>query len=281
MEYVEVSVKFKKEYIRISSSKSELERTNLSKDKTGVFTGAYAINPVNNKEIPIWISDYVLATYGTGAIMAVPAHDQRDYEFARKFNIEVIQVLEEVTGTPKEIESNKESIVAIVYDEENDKYIVDSYQIPRDGSFYKDDMKKIFPKDVLREMDNVHFDGTINKLELEKAIFNIIFVDNEEIHNINKEYRNIDRVTDVISFALEDNKDIVYEDFRLLGDIYIAIDVAYDQAIEYNHSREREVCFLATHGILHLLGYDHMTIEEEKEMFDKQEELLNEFEIKR
>ncbi|MBQ8192948.1 MAG: rRNA maturation RNase YbeY [Bacilli bacterium] len=121
----------------------------------------------------------------------------------------------------------------------------------------------------------------VKKLELEKAIFNIIFVDNEEIHNINKEYRNIDRVTDVISFALEDNKDIVYEDFRLLGDIYIAIDVAYDQAIEYNHSREREVCFLATHGILHLLGYDHMTIEEEKEMFDKQEELLNEFEIKR
>lgn len=121
----------------------------------------------------------------------------------------------------------------------------------------------------------------VNKLELEKAIFNIIFVDNEEIHNINKEYRNIDRVTDVISFALEDNKDIVYEDFRLLGDIYIAIDVAYDQAIEYNHSREREVCFLATHGILHLLGYDHMTIEEEKEMFDKQEELLNAFEIKR
>lgn len=121
----------------------------------------------------------------------------------------------------------------------------------------------------------------VDKLGLEKAIFNIIFVSNEDIHEINKEYRKIDRVTDVISFALEDNKDIVYEDFRLLGDIYIAIDVAYDQAVEYNHSREREVCFLATHGVLHLLGYDHMTIEEEKEMFDKQEELLNAFEIKR
>lgn len=121
----------------------------------------------------------------------------------------------------------------------------------------------------------------VGKLELDKALFNIIFVSNEEIHEINKEFRNIDRVTDVISFALEDNKDIVYDDFRLLGDIYIAIDVAYDQAIEYNHSREREVCFLATHGILHLLGYDHMNIEEEKEMFDKQEELLNAFEIKR
>lgn len=121
----------------------------------------------------------------------------------------------------------------------------------------------------------------IKKLDIENAIFNIIFVSNKEIHRINKEYRNIDRVTDVISFALEDNKDIVYDDFRLLGDIYIAIDVAYDQAEEYNHSSEREVCFLATHGLLHLLGYDHMKEEDEKVMFGKQEELLNAFEIKR
>ena len=82
------------EYIRVSSSKSELERTNLSKDKTGVFTGAHAINPVNNKKIPIWISDYVLVTYANGAIMAVPAHDERDYEFAKKFNLEIIPVIE-------------------------------------------------------------------------------------------------------------------------------------------------------------------------------------------
>ncbi len=81
-------------YKKECSTKSDLERTELNKDKTGVFTGAYAINPVNNKEIPIWISDYVLATYGTGAIMAVPAHDERDYEFARKFNIDIIPVLE-------------------------------------------------------------------------------------------------------------------------------------------------------------------------------------------
>ena len=121
----------------------------------------------------------------------------------------------------------------------------------------------------------------VRKLEIEKGIFNIIFVDNDKIHEINKEYRKVDRVTDVISFALEDNPDIVYDDFRLLGDIYIAIDVAYDQAIEYNHSREREVCFLATHGVLHLLGYDHMTEEEEKEMFGLQEELLQEYGINR
>ena len=81
-------------YVQETSSKSDLERTELNKDKTGVFTGSYAINPVNNKKIPIWISDYVLATYGTGCIMAVPAHDQRDYEFATKFGIDIIPVLE-------------------------------------------------------------------------------------------------------------------------------------------------------------------------------------------
>lgn len=81
------------DYISVCATKSELERTELNKDKTGVFTGAYAINPVNNKKIPIWISDYVLAGYGTGAIMAVPAHDERDWEFAKKFGLEIIPVL--------------------------------------------------------------------------------------------------------------------------------------------------------------------------------------------
>ena len=81
-------------YVKLAASKSELERTELNKDKTGVWTGAYAINPVTNKLIPIWISDYVLATYGTGAIMAVPAHDDRDYAFAKKFNLPIIQVLQ-------------------------------------------------------------------------------------------------------------------------------------------------------------------------------------------
>ncbi len=111
------------EYQKVCSTKSELERTELNKDKTGVFTGAYAINPVNNSRIPIWISDYVLATYGTGAIMAVPAHDERDYEFAKKFDLPIIQVLEEVTGTKNENESTKNSIVAVVYDEATDKYL--------------------------------------------------------------------------------------------------------------------------------------------------------------
>ena len=81
-------------YKKEAASKSDLERTELNKDKTGVFTGSFAINPVNEKEIPIWISDYVLASYGTGAIMAVPAHDERDWEFAKKFGLEIIPVLE-------------------------------------------------------------------------------------------------------------------------------------------------------------------------------------------
>ena len=81
-------------YQKICQTKSDLERTDLNKDKTGVFTGAYAINPVNQKKVPIWISDYVLASYGTGAIMAVPAHDTRDYEFAKKFGLDIIPVLQ-------------------------------------------------------------------------------------------------------------------------------------------------------------------------------------------
>ena len=84
---------FVEAYRKSASAKSELERTDLAKDKTGVFTGAYAVNPVNEEKIPIWIADYVLASYGTGAIMAVPAHDQRDYEFAKKFGLTIREVI--------------------------------------------------------------------------------------------------------------------------------------------------------------------------------------------
>ena len=121
----------------------------------------------------------------------------------------------------------------------------------------------------------------VKKLKLKKCEFNIILVDNKRIHKINREYRSIDRETDVISFAMEDNMDVKYTDFRLLGDIYISIDRCYSQAMEYGHSMLREICFLATHGILHLLGYDHMNPEDEKEMFKLQEELLDGYNIKR
>jgi leucyl-tRNA synthetase len=80
-------------YIRQARLKSDLERTDLAKDKTGVFTGGYAVNPVNGKQIPVWISDYILISYGTGAIMAVPAHDQRDFEFAKAFDLPIVQVV--------------------------------------------------------------------------------------------------------------------------------------------------------------------------------------------
>ncbi|AKG04055.1 MULTISPECIES: leucine--tRNA ligase [Salimicrobium] len=81
-------------YVNEAMNKSDLERTDLAKGKSGVFTGAYAVNPVNGKKLPIWVADYVLMSYGSGAIMAVPAHDERDYEFARKFDLEIIPVVE-------------------------------------------------------------------------------------------------------------------------------------------------------------------------------------------
>ena len=130
----------------------------------------------------------------------------------------------------------------------------------------------------IKELKDVEY--VLNKaIEIEKTgtvNFNVIIVDNEYIHKLNKEYRGIDRPTDVISFALEDSEDIKYEDFRLLGDIYISIDKAKEQAEEYGHSFKREICFLAVHGLLHLLGYDHMEKEEENIMFSKQELILNE-----
>lgn len=122
---------------------------------------------------------------------------------------------------------------------------------------------------------------SLNYLKLEDVIFNIIIIDNDEIHKINKEYRGIDRPTDVISFALEDDDTFISLDKRILGDIYISIDKAKKQSVEYGHSLLRELCFLAIHGLLHLLGYDHMTEEDEKVMFNLQERILDTYGIKR
>lgn len=106
-----------------------------------------------------------------------------------------------------------------------------------------------------------------------KKEFNIIFVDKEEIQRLNREFRKIDKVTDVISFALCDDEDIVMT--HELGDIFICLDRAFEQASDYGHSITREVAFLAVHGYLHLCGFDHMTEEDEKIMFAKQDEILN------
>ena len=122
----------------------------------------------------------------------------------------------------------------------------------------------------------------IKKEKLENVIFNVIIVDNNYIHELNRDYRHIDRETDVITFALEDEDSLVLpEDIRVLGDIYISIDKARSQAEEYGHSLLRELSFLAVHGFYHLLGYDHMTKEDEKVMFGKQEEVLEANGIKR
>ena len=122
----------------------------------------------------------------------------------------------------------------------------------------------------------------MKKEKLNNTSFNVIIVDNNYIHELNKNYRDIDRETDVITFALEDEDTIILpEETRILGDIYISIDKAREQAKEYGHSLLRELSFLAVHGFYHLLGYDHMTPEEEKTMFTKQEEVLESYGIRR
>ncbi len=120
-----------------------------------------------------------------------------------------------------------------------------------------------------------------NKLGLKNVMFNVIIIDDERIHKINKEYRNIDRPTDVITFALEDNKQIDTPEVRVLGDIYISYDKVMSQSKEYGHSKKRELCFLGVHGLLHLLGYDHMNEKDEIVMFGLQKELLEEYGIKK
>lgn len=139
---------------------------------------------------------------------------------------------------------------------------------------YEKEIKEI---DLLKDFINYSLD----KLSLKNVMFNVIIVDNESIHKINKEYRNVNRPTDVITFALEDDKVIDTPCVRVLGDIYISYDKVISQAEEYGHSTKRELCFLAIHGLLHLLGYDHMTKEDEEKMFKLQKELLNNYGIKK
>ena len=131
-------------------------------------------------------------------------------------------------------------------------------------------------KDEIKTMKK-YLKKTLKIEKISNAVFNLIIVDNKKIKDLNKTYRNIDKETDVISFALEDNKDEGFNlNKRVLGDIYISIEKAKDQAKEYGHSLKRELSFLSVHGLLHLLGYDHMKKEEEKEMFEKQELILGE-----
>ena len=128
-------------------------------------------------------------------------------------------------------------------------------------------------------LDNV-IKSTLKHEKVENANFSIVFVDNEKIQYLNKTYRGIDRVTDVISFAFEDTIDdkenILYNNMRFLGEIYICIPRMIEQSVMYGHSETRELAFLTVHGLLHLLGYDHQTKEDEEKMFGLQEVILNE-----
>lgn len=144
------------------------------------------------------------------------------------------------------------------------------------GIFNQTDEKLDKELDELKDM----LSDFCKREDLGNVIFNIIIIDNPTIHKINKEYRDKDAPTDVISFALEDDKTVIEPDrVRILGDIYISIDKVHEQALEYGHSFKRELSFLAVHGLLHLLGYDHMEKSDEEVMFKKQEEVLNYYEI--
>lgn len=141
------------------------------------------------------------------------------------------------------------------------------------NDLYNVDFKYNYLKKVIKR--------TLKHEKIKNAWFSIIFVDYEEIQRINKEYRKIDKVTDVISFAFEDSNDLVYNNIRVLGDIYICIPRMLEQALSYGHSVKRELSFLTVHGLLHLLGYDHMKKEDEEVMFGLQELILNEVGIKK
>lgn len=120
---------------------------------------------------------------------------------------------------------------------------------------------------------------TLDKLNIKNAYFSIIFIDDEKMHRMNLEYRGIDRTTDVLSFALEDNDNIISE-IRNLGDVFVSIPKMISQANEYEHSEKRELSFLSVHGLLHLLGYDHTRSEEEEKIqFGLQDEILNDLNI--
>lgn len=141
----------------------------------------------------------------------------------------------------------------------------------------------IIDNDLYQNYDYLNdvINHTLEVMDAKESIFTIIFVTPEEIHELNKQYRGVDRVTDVISFALEDAHDVSLTDVRVLGDIYICIDRMKEQALEYGHSETRELSFLTVHGLLHLLGYDHQTKEDEEVMFGLQRKILSDLNINR
>lgn len=143
--------------------------------------------------------------------------------------------------------------------------------------FYNETNEKVLEEKELKKLIKY----ALKYMNLKNVSFSVIFVDNDKIHKLNKDYRNIDRPTDVITFRLADYEEVMCGKINILGDVYISLDKAKEQAIEYGHSYLRELSFLLIHGFLHLLGYDHMNEEDEKEMFSLQEEILDGYGIKR
>lgn len=145
------------------------------------------------------------------------------------------------------------------------------------------DEQQVIDEDTKNQIESLLTFAAKKENITEEAELSISFVDEEEIQAINRDYRDKDKVTDVISFSLEEDEPEIegLDMLRVLGDIIICLEVAKEQAESYNHSLSRELGFLALHGFLHLLGYDHMTEEDEKEMFSRQDEILNEFGLTR
>lgn len=132
----------------------------------------------------------------------------------------------------------------------------------------------------IKDIENILKLG-LKHMNIKDSYISVVIVDKDKIHEINKTYRNVDKVTDVISFAFEDNGGITPDGLRILGEIYLCMDKAKEQAIEYGHSNKREICYLVTHGLLHLLGFNHEKEEDKKKMRIKEEEILELYDANR
>lgn len=132
----------------------------------------------------------------------------------------------------------------------------------------------------IKDIENILKLG-LKHMNIKDSYISVVIVDKDRIHEINKTYRNVDKVTDVISFAFEDNAGITPDGLRILGEIYLCMDKAKEQAVEYGHSNKREICYLVIHGLLHLLGYDHEKEEDKKKMRTKEEEILELYDANR
>lgn len=132
----------------------------------------------------------------------------------------------------------------------------------------------------IKDIENILKLG-LKHMNIKDSYISVVIVDKDKIHEINKTYRDVDKVTDVISFAFEDNGGITPDGLRILGEIYLCMDKAKEQAIEYGHSNKREICYLVTHGLLHLLGYVHEKEEDKNKMRIKEEEILELYDANR